>query len=163
MTYTLTLPYPISANRYWASRVIRSKKTRKWMSMTYVTPEAREYKDQVAKIAVAAGVRPMEGRVDFRLRLYPERPQDWAKRAQRNPDTWDDGVRCLDVMNADKVLCDALNGVAWFDDKQIRHAEQDRCEPDEQGARVVVTIAPVVLARVIAPGLFPSENRVAHV
>ena len=37
---SLTLPYPISANRYWASRVIRSKKTGKWLSMTYVTPEA---------------------------------------------------------------------------------------------------------------------------
>lgn len=153
----LVLPYPISANRYWASRVIRVKATRKWMAMTYVTPEAQEYKDQVAKIAIAAGVRPLECRVNFSLALYPERPQDWAKRAQRNPDTWDDSVRCMDVLNADKVLCDALNGVAWLDDKQIWRARQERCEPDGNGARVVITIEPIIL-RASVPQLFLPET-----
>lgn len=158
----LVLPYPISANRYWATRVIRSKHTHKYMAMTYVTPEARAYRDQVAKIAITAGMRPLEGRVDFRLQLYPERPLDYARRSQRNPDTWDDDVRCMDVLNTDKVLCDALNGVAWFDDKQIRHAEQDRCEPDAHGARVVVTISPVVVTSRVSE-LFPTENEaVAH-
>jgi crossover junction endodeoxyribonuclease RusA len=153
----LVLPYPISANRYWASRVVRLKKTGKWASMTYVTPEAQAYKEEVAKIAIAAGVRPLTGRVEFGLQLYPLRPQDWQKRAQRNPDTWDDDVRCIDTLNADKVLCDALNGVAWFDDKQIRRATQERCEPDAHGARVVVTIEPIVVVSRV-PGLFPTET-----
>jgi crossover junction endodeoxyribonuclease RusA len=92
-----------------------------------------------------------------RIRLYPARPQDWAKRAQRNPDTWDDDVRCIDLGNAEKVLSDALNGIAWIDDKQLRRIELERCEPDEHGARVVVEIEPVTRAP-IAPSLFAEAQ-----
>lgn len=158
MIHTLTLPYPISANRYWATRAIRSKAKRKVVAMTYVTPEAQEYRDTVAKIAIAAGVRPLEGRVTFNRWLFPARPKDWMKRAQRDPDTWDDSVRCIDVLNADKVLADALNGVAWLDDSQIRSGSQERCEPDADGARVIVTIEPWQPKVVIAPKLFPTQQ-----
>lgn len=153
---TLVLPYPISANRYWASGVIPIKGThpRKYRAITYVTEDARAYRDTVAKIAIAAGLRPLTGRVRFDRWLYPERPQDWAKRAQRDPDTWDDGVRCIDLLNADKVLADALNNVAWIDDKQIWAGEQHRSEPDEHGARIVVRIQPIVIVQPIAPDMF---------
>lgn len=151
---TLVLPYPISANRYWRS-VRLGKGPAARMAMV-PTSEAKAYRDEVAKIAIAAGVRPLEGRVHFTLALYPQRPQDWAKRAQRNPDTWDDDVRCIDLLNADKVLCDALNGIAWLDDKQIRCARQERREPDEHGARVVVTIEPIT-TNAVAPSLFQAD------
>lgn len=144
----LVLPYPPSANRYWASRVIRAKATGKWMSMTYITPEARQYRDVVAKLALAAGMRPLTGRVYLGLKLYPRRPLDWARRARRDPDNWDDGVLCIDLGNCEKVLSDALNGVAWVDDKQHRRIEKERCEPDEHGARVEVTIVSLVRERV---------------
>ncbi len=54
---TLTLPYPISANRYWATRTVPAKGARKAMALTYVTPEAKAYKAEVEALCVAAGVR----------------------------------------------------------------------------------------------------------
>jgi crossover junction endodeoxyribonuclease RusA len=152
---TLTLPYPISANRYWATRVVPKKP--KALAITYVTPEAVEYKRQVGLIAKANGLRlPFDGRVALHVKLFPQRPQDWAKRAQRNPDGWDDDVRCIDLGNCEKVLSDALNGIAWVDDKQLRDIHLERCEPDGE-ARVEITITPIRRAA-IAPSLFESSQ-----
>jgi crossover junction endodeoxyribonuclease RusA len=154
MTITLTLPYPISANRYWATRVIKRKGAKFSTAMTYVTPEAEQYKRTVGSIALAAGLRsPHTGRVALLVRLFPDRPQDWAKRARKDPDGWDDSVRCIDLGNCEKVLSDALNGIAWADDKQLRRIVLERCEPDEQGARVEVEITALSSAP-IAPELF---------
>lgn len=135
----LVLPYPISANRYWATRCVRSKHTSQYMAMTYVTSEAQAYKREVGLLALKAGIRkPLDGRVWIRVRLYPHRPQDWAKRERKDPDRWDDTVQCMDVGNCEKVLCDALNGIAWLDDKQIRVMVLERMTPDAHGARCVV-------------------------
>ena len=51
----LTLPYPISANRYWKSRVMTVHG--KPMPQTYVSKEAKEFKEHVGCLARAAGVR----------------------------------------------------------------------------------------------------------
>ena len=64
----------------------------------------------------------------------------WARRARKDPANWDDDVRCIDLGNAEKVLSDALNGVAWLDDKQHRRILLERMEPDGD-ARLVVRIA----------------------
>lgn len=145
--FTLVLPYPVSANRYWSHGVIKGR------AVTFVTKEAKAYREQVGWIAKQAGLRiPLDGRIELTLRLYPQRPQDWAKRSQRDPDTWDDDVRCIDLGNAEKVLSDALNGIAWIDDKQLRRIVSERCEPDGE-ARVEITITPI-RRRAIAPLLF---------
>lgn len=134
----LTLPYPLSANRYWASRVAKINGV--LMPLTYVTADAKAYKQEVAWLAKAAGVRkPMQGRVSVDVRLYPLRPADWAKRAAKDPLCWDDTVRCIDLDNARKVLYDALKGVAFEDDKWVRKDSAERMEPDGE-ARVVVTV-----------------------
>lgn len=140
---TLTLPYPISANRYWATRTIPSKGARKAMAMTYVTPEAKAYKATVEAICTAAGVcRPLAGRVRIDVRLYPHRPLDWKTRQRKLGAAWDDGVQCLDLDNANKVLLDALKDVAIEDDKWVRQLAAERMEPDGE-ARVVVTITTI--------------------
>lgn len=149
MTVKLTLPYPISANRYWAVRVVPKKP--KPLAITYVTEEAKAYKAVVGHLAKAAGIRvPATGRVVLHIKLFPNRPQDWAKRARKDPHTWDDTVQCIDLGNCEKVLSDALNGIAWVDDKQIRRTLLERMEPDEEGARLEVAIE--YLAE--APSLF---------
>lgn len=141
MSFTITLPYPISANRYWATRVIFSKKTQKWMAMTYVTPEAEAYKQRVGWMVKAAGLRaPILGRVAVVVRLYPHRPLDWQTRQRKLGAAWDDTVQCIDLGNAEKVLSDALKGVAFGDDKWLRDIHLVRMEPDAGDARVVVTI-----------------------
>lgn len=152
MTSRISLPYPISANRYWATATIPVKGTRKFRSVTYVTEDAKTYKTEVAWRAKAAGIQPITGRIALTVRMYPQRPQDWAKRAAKNPDSWDDDVRSIDLDNALKVLLDALKGVAFDDDKWVRRIDAERCEPDGE-ARVEVTIV-AITTPAIAPALF---------
>nr|WP_253260893.1 RusA family crossover junction endodeoxyribonuclease [Rhodanobacter glycinis] len=145
----LVLPPPISANRYWRSFVPRGGSR----AITCVSDEARAYKRDALKLALAAGVRsPIRGRVALDVQLYPARPLDWAKRSRKDPDGWADSVRCIDLDNVLKVLLDALKGVAFGDDSWVRSLHAQRMEPDEHGARVVVTISPLVRERV-APEL----------
>lgn len=145
----LRLPYPISANRYWRHGLIKGR------PVTFVSKEAKAYKAEVLVLARNAGLRvPLDGRVAWSIRLYPNRPQDWAKRAQRDPDRWDDDVLCMDLGNCEKVLADALNGIAWLDDKQIRRTVLERMEPDGE-ARVEITIGSIK-AMPIAPDLFAA-------
>lgn len=151
---TLVLPYPISSNRYWRPVAFGGR-----LAMV-PTKEAKAYKAHVAASAKAAGLRiPLDGRVALHVRLFPQRPQDWAKRAQRDPDTWDDDVRCMDLGNCEKVLSDALNGVAWIDDRQLRRIQLERCEPDGE-ARVEVSIEPI-RRQPVAPLLFEQERATA--
>jgi crossover junction endodeoxyribonuclease RusA len=138
----VTLPYPISANRYWTSFKLGNR------MMVAPSKEAKAYKADVARILRAAGVRePIKGRVHVHIDLYPQRPQDWQKRMRKDGATWDDTVRCLDIDNARKVLYDSLNGIAIDDDGWIWSDSAQRREPDGE-ARVVLTItaiAPVVV------------------
>lgn len=141
---TLTLPYPISANRYWASRVIKAKATGKWMALTYITPEAKQYREQVGWIAKAAGIKsPIVGRVRLHAELYPRRPLDWQKRMRSLGEDWDDSVQCIDLGNAEKVMSDALQGIVISDDCMFRRIVLDRMEPDGE-ARLVVTIEKII-------------------
>lgn len=143
----LVLPYPISSNRYW-------RPVRIGNHITIVpTAEAKAYRKEVSALATRAGVTQLRGRLAMTLRLYPNRPQDWAKRARKDPDNWADTVQCIDLGNCEKVLSDALNGIAWEDDKQLHRIQLERAEPDEHGARVVVTIT-ALQRELVAPGLF---------
>lgn len=149
----LVLPYPVSANRYWATRCIRNKHTGQYMALTYVTSEAQAYKREVALLAKSKRVQRIDGPVSVDIHLYPNRPQDYARRARKDPDGWWYDVMCIDLDNARKVLNDALKEIAFGDDKWIKSDSGRVCEPDEHGARVVVTILPLVKER-IAPELF---------
>lgn len=113
--------------------------------VTVVSSDAKAYKAQVCGLAKIAGVKaPIAGRVAIDIRLYPNLPQDWQKRAKRDPMAWDDTVQCLDLDNANKVLFDALKGVAIVDDKWVRRITSERMEPDGE-ARVVITITPLMV------------------
>ncbi len=139
----LVLPYPLSSNRYW--RPVRIGK-----HITIVpTKEAKAYRESIGWKCRKAGVlAPIHGRVAIDIRLYPHRPQDWAKRAQRDPVGWDDTVQCIDLDNANKVLLDALKGVVIEDDRWVRRLTSERMEPDGE-ARVVVRV--VALGKPPAP------------
>lgn len=142
MTVTLRLPYPISANRYW-------RPVKLGTHITIVpTKEAKQYKADVAVRARLAGVcNPIEGRIKLEIWLYPNRPQDWAKRQRQHGAAWDDTVRCIDLGNCEKVLSDAMNGVVFVDDAWIRTIIMQRMEPDADGERVVVRITPIAIPK----------------
>lgn len=135
----LTLPYPLSANRYW-----RPVKLGTHISIV-PTKEAKAYREAVAWSVSRLIRTPIAGRVAIEVQLYPQRPQDWAKRARLNPTAWDDDVRCIDLDNANKVLLDAIKGVAIEDDRWVRRLVAERMEPDGE-ARVVLRITPLAVA-----------------
>ena len=127
---SLTLPYPVSANRYW--RTVWPQGCRQ--PVTTVSPEARSYQKRVQRLAREAGiVRPFHGRVSVSYVLYPKRPLDWKRRARANPARWDDSVQCIDLDNAQKILFDALEGIVFENDRLVRHIEGERAVPDGEG------------------------------
>jgi Holliday junction resolvase RusA-like endonuclease len=106
----LQLPIGPSANRYW-----RKTKT----GRIYVSPEAVAYKETVAKLA---GVRtPFQADVTLMLDVYGMHGGG-------------------DVGNRVKVLEDALQGVAYVNDKQVAELHVRRLPVDELGPRVLVRV-----------------------
>lgn len=87
----------------------------------YVSSEARDYK-QVVKLTNLR-VKPLDGPVRLTATIY--RPQ-----------------KSGDLMNREKVLSDALQGVAYHDDKQIVEAHFYLAD-NKDNPRVEVNIEPV--------------------
>lgn len=116
-TYAATLPYPLGVNRLYRSvngRAILSR-------------EGREWKDRAA-IAALLGRGPTEcqlpftGPVAVSIALY--RP---ARRG--------------DIDGGLKVCLDALNGIAYVDDRQVERLMVTRHE-DPTNPRAEVTVEP---------------------
>ncbi len=141
---TITLPYPVSANRYWRSFVPRGHQR----AVVTLSDDAKAYRARVGTIARSAGVgAPMQGRVALGLHLYPAMPQDAKARMRKLGERWDDGVRSIDLDNALKVVIDALKGILYEDDKQVWQISAQRCEPVGE-ARAVLTLAPIAAVKV---------------
>lgn len=124
--HRLELPYPISANRYW----------RNYRGRMVVSAEATRYKREVAlawdQSRAVQGVWKRAHTVplaDMRMELviHPKKP----KRKTLAP------IRCLDVSNCIKIVEDALQGIAWENDKQLVEIVARRGEPVEGGRLVV--------------------------
>lgn len=141
MTTTLVLGYPPSANTYKSRRVVQQP-GKAPLVLDYLTAEAKQYFEAVQWLARAAGIHvpiPRPHGVAMQLDLYPARPLDWAKRARKDPLYWTDSVQSIDLGNVEKVICDALEGIAYENDRQVDWMLLRRREPDGS-ARVVVTI-----------------------
>ena len=106
----VTLPYPISANRYW----------RNFRGMMVVSAEAKAYKTKAKLLALSAGMRPLDGEVVVKMDVY--RP---LKRG--------------DLDNRIKVLLDALRGAAFVDDDQVIEIHARRFD-DKANPRVEIEI-----------------------
>jgi crossover junction endodeoxyribonuclease RusA len=138
----LRLPYPISANRYWRTTVLTIKGVSR--VQTYVSPEAKAFKEHIAWIAKQAGIRaPIVGRVEIGYRLYPKRPQDYELRMRQQGELWDDSVQCVDLGNAEKIMSDALQDIVIGNDSLVRRLVGERMEPDEEGARLMLYVRPI--------------------
>lgn len=104
----LMLPYPPSTNRYWRTfrgRMVRSK-------------VAVEYKETIQKLAIEDGFQMRAGCVSVDMLLHPVLPKDWEKRQKKDAD-WLLSVRRIDIDNAMKVALDALQGIAYENDRQV--------------------------------------------
>lgn len=128
----LELPYPVSANRYWRTTVAKGR------AMTFVSTEAKAFKRDVGWLAKGAGLRqPFECPVELRITLTPK-----------------NGI-CMDLDNALKVSIDALKGIAYVDDAQVRKITAERTAPDGKGGMIVEVDA---FADERVPQLFPVEE-----
>ena len=117
----LHLPYPPSANRY----------LRHTARGTYRTAEADRYRDVVRKIAFdgADSFECMSGPVSLYARLHPRLTANG--RASKS---------CLDLDNCIKVVCDALQGVCYKNDRQLRCICISMDEPKTGGGLTVECI-----------------------
>ncbi|MBA4285455.1 MAG: RusA family crossover junction endodeoxyribonuclease [Xanthomonadaceae bacterium] len=134
----LTLPYPCSANRYWRTAVVAGRVS------TFVSGEAKQYRRDVELAWMQAyGARAAAtGPLTLTLALHGPCPQDWAKRERKEGPNWWLDARCIDLGNAEKVVADALQGLAYADDKQLVEQHKFKRPPDERGARVEIWIEP---------------------
>ena len=110
----IILPYPISTNRYW----------RTFRGMTVVSKEAKAYKKQVTQIAQLSGCIKHNGNVSIDITLYPKCNKDGSTNA-----------KVMDLDSCLKVVLDALQGVAYDNDKQIKRINaRYGQEPKDDGA-----------------------------
>lgn len=120
-SYTITLPFPPSANAYNQQRVVVPRNpNKKPFVMFYPSSEAKEFREKVATLVRHAGVPLLKGSVLVVLKFY--RPR-----------------KAVDLDNRNKVILDALNGVAYADDEQITRIESERFD-DRDNPRAEVTI-----------------------
>ena len=96
----MMMPYPPSANRY----------LRHTARGTYRTSEANKYRASVATRARIAGACMIYNGVQLIATLHPKLTA--SGKASKT---------CIDLDNCVKVLCDALQGVCYANDKQLRH------------------------------------------
>lgn len=104
----IQLPLPPSTNRYYrraGNKIILSK-------------EGRDYKKLAALIGKEMRIKPIAGKVLLNVSIYP----------RKGPG----GQRDLD--NSIKPVCDALQGVAYQNDKQIKMINIKEWKPWAKGA-----------------------------
>lgn len=94
-----------------------------------VSAEAKAYKRQAKLGAVRLNTNEVieRGNVSVYIVLHPKRP----KRATGAP------VRCMDLDNAQKIALDALQGIAYANDRQITEINIRRGDPVDGGALVI--------------------------
>ena len=113
----LNLPYPVSNNnnaRMVNGRVLTSK-------------AAKDYKADVGWLAKAAKCPLLEGDVSITIYLHQKMNLDGTANKNRQ-----------DLDNIFKTVFDALNGIAWNDDKQITRIYAAVSTPLSNGGLTVI-------------------------
>lgn len=119
----MCLPYPVSSNRYWRTAVIgRSVRT-------YLSAEAKAYREKVK--SVARDLVPFDGGVALTVLVAPKITK---KRVASKV--------LIDLDNALKVTIDALNGIAFHDDNQVKSIHAAYCAPQRDGG-LYISISPM--------------------
>ena len=112
----LELPWPPSWNQSYRHRAMGKR------AIQYMTKTAKEYKATVSDICVAHGIEPVQGWVRVSVWLHFPR-------------------RGSDLDNRLKMLLDALEGHAYYDDKQVSELHVYR-RYEKGGGSAWVTVEP---------------------
>jgi crossover junction endodeoxyribonuclease RusA len=116
---TVLLPYPPSANRMWKS----------FGGRMVLSAEAANFKGNAAKLARAAGIPLVDGPVIVVITLHPRSNKDGSA-----------SKTCLDLDNPIKPVLDALQGVAYTNDKQVRRLSVAYGNPMKGGGLTVAVM-----------------------
>ena len=114
------LPYPPSTNRMW----------RIYNGRSVLSAEGAAFKRAAAWAAKAAGAQVLTGPVQVSMKLHP---RTTAKGTASGT--------VLDLDNALKCPLDALQGVAYENDKQVKRLAIEYGEPLDGGGVTVIVIA----------------------
>jgi len=82
-----------------------------------------------------AGVTAMDGPVAVQIWVYEKRPESRERKSVRGKTTWK--ATGKDADNLAKAVCDALNGIAYADDKQVCLLNVRKYEHSDASAVVV--------------------------
>lgn len=115
------LPYPIGTNRLWT--IVRGR--------LIVSNEAMAWKNEVALRMRNAGVRLLAGPIDVSLVLHPRLTARGKPSKTR-----------LDVDAPIKPVLDALQGIAYVDDKQVVRVSSEVGQP-VLGGGLSISINPI--------------------
>ncbi len=108
----ITLPYPISANRYW-----------RWSKRgVFVSAEAKAYKEEARFHAWLQGAKCTDKKISMRITLVPRTK------------------RSIDLDNALKIALDALQGVCYWNDSQVEKIHIERAAADKKNARLEIEV-----------------------
>lgn len=102
-TNRIVLPVPPTSNMYWRARAIYNQTRGKWQGTIYKTTEAKEYCKAVQVRALLAGFMPYPKGVDVVFHMI------WYRENMRG-----------DLGNRVKCLEDALQGILYANDRQVR-------------------------------------------
>ena len=116
----IVMSYPVGGNRAW----------RQANGKVIPNPKAVAWKRQAAESARLAGIQIITGPVEIHCRLHPRLNKDGTPSKTR-----------LDCDAPLKLLLDALNGVAYADDKQIIRIVAEIAHPVAGGALSVRVMA----------------------
>lgn len=114
--FEVALPYPPSVNRMW----------RHYRGRAVLSNDGRKYKEAVKAIAVAKGADLMGGDLRLRVKLLPKKKKDGSA-----------SLVVIDLSNCLKVAEDALQGVCYKNDRQVKSIRIDYGDATEGGGLVV--------------------------
>ena len=116
MKQVLHLPYPLSVNRYW----------RRAGYKTHISNAGRKYKQTVKAIGLRAGAIQHKGNMQVQIIILPKLTKAGVA-----------SKVLIDIDNGNKCILDALQGVLYEDDAQIKSLRVDYGEPVDGGGVIV--------------------------
>lgn len=125
----LRLGYPVSNNRYW----------RRYGSRTVLSNEGRAYKAHVKYQADKEQVMPSEGDIALLVVLHPKLTKKGVA-----------SKVAIDLDNCFKAVLDALQGVFYHDDNQVRFITAFYGKPIKGGGLTVKRMSRRVVDRLTA-------------
>lgn len=147
----LVLPYPVSANRYWVTFPYIDRDTKKPKAVTVPSAEAKAYKVEVGYRAKLAGFRkPTDKPIEIAsIQLCPRTNKDGSASAV-----------VLDLGNCWKVVEDALQGVVYVNDKQIKRIRNVEYGPPTKEGALIIEVVEIAEAEPELPLAVPEPKPV---